>query len=417
MGSCFRKDRIAMAKTEECLILALSAFLQQNKACPDPADTDIRELIGLCREQHVLPMVYDAVYDCRSVRNSPEAGKFRSLALAETVSQTERSAQFAKIYTHLTKKGLRPLAVKGVLCRSVFPKGHLRTSSDEDILVSEEEFSVVVSALTEYGMKMSEESGGEVCFTLDDCRIEVHKSLFDPSSAALSRMNAPFSDVHEAPVSYETENGLTVWSMKPEKHLLYLILHAYKHFIHSGFGIRQVCDVYLWAQRFAGTTDWDGVFDTLESLNAAVFAKAVFSIGERLAGEKLPLSEKWNAVTADPAPMLRDIMCSGVYGTRDLTRTHTATVTLNAVENESSAAGKSFLSSVFPSREKLTSQYPVLSEKPCLLPAVWLKRLWGYGREAVCRRGSDGSNGSDPAKTLKTAKDRLKLLKYYGIIK
>ena len=411
MGFCFRKDRMVMAKTEECLILALSAFLQQSKTCPDPAGTDVRELIGLCRGQHVLPMVYDAIFDCPTVRNSPEAAGFRSLALAETVSQTERSAQFSKIYTYLTEKGLRPLAVKGVLCRSVFPKGHLRTSSDEDILVSEKEFPAVVSALTEYGMEPSEESGGEVCFTLEGCRIEVHKSLFDTASPALSRLNAPFSDVHGAPVSYEVENGLTVWSMTPEKHLLYLILHAYKHFIHSGFGIRQVCDVCLWAQRFADTTDWDGIFDTLESLDAAVFAKAVFSIGERLTGKKLPLGGKWNAVTADPAPMLRDIMCGGGYGTRDRPRTHTATVTLNAVESESSGTGKSFLSSFFPSREKLLSQYPVLSDKPYLLPAVWVKRLWGYGREAVCRRESD------PAKTVKTAKDRLKLLKYYGIIK
>ena len=51
-------------------------------------------------------------------------------------------------------------------------------------------------------------------------------------------------------------------------HLLYLILHALKHFLYSGFGIRQVCDIALFSERYRDEIDWSRVKTELQSVSA-----------------------------------------------------------------------------------------------------------------------------------------------------
>ena len=57
--------------------------------------------------------------------------------------------------------------------------------------------------------------------------IELHRHLFDSAQDAHDELNHFFADI--APV--EVDGFLT---MPPHEHLLYLILHAYKHFVYSG---------------------------------------------------------------------------------------------------------------------------------------------------------------------------------------
>lgn len=42
-------------------------------------------------------------------------------------------------------------------------------------------------------------------------------------------------------------------------HLIFLLLHAFKHFISSGVGVRQLCDIALWMRRFGAQIDWQRV--------------------------------------------------------------------------------------------------------------------------------------------------------------
>jgi hypothetical protein len=68
------------------------------------------------------------------------------------------------------------------------------------------------------------------------------------------------------------------------------------------------------------------------------------------------------------------------------------------------------LASVFPRAEKLERRYPYLKKHAWLLPVAWGQRLWNYSRET--RREKD----SDAAQALKIGRERVELMKEYGIV-
>lgn len=188
--------------------------------------------------------------------------------------------------------------------------------------------------------------------------IELHRRLFDSSEDAHDELNHFFTDLN--PV--ETDGFLT---MPPHEHLLYLLLHAYKHFVRSGIGLRQFCDIGLWARAYHSEIDWQRLHEQCESVHAATFAAAAFRIARDDLGIDFDLPAPWDG-SIDVEPLLHDTLCGGVYGSNDLTRLHSSTVTLNAVKASRTGEKSGVLRTVFPKREYLERRYPYLkSARTC----------------------------------------------------
>ena len=232
--------------------------------------------------------------------------------------------------------------------------------------------------------------------------IELHRHLFDSSEDAHDELGRFFADIR--PV--ESDGFL---AMPPHEHLLYLILHAYKHFVRSGIGLRQFCDVGLWARAYHDQIDWPRLHDQCASVHAATFAAAAFQIARAYLGIAFVLPAPWRD-DIDAVPLLHDTLCGGVYGSNDYTRLHSSTVTLNAVKASRAGERGGVLRTVFPKRAHLARRYPYLKKKPYLLPVAWAQRIAHYASE---KRAStdDSASGS-----LRLAKERIELMKRYGII-
>lgn len=65
---------------------------------------------------------------------------------------------------------------------------------------------------------------------------------------------------------------------------------------------------------------------------------------------------------------------------------------------------------LFPKREYLERRYPYLKKRPYLLPAAWAQRLAHYAGEK--KTGADSSTSG----SIKLAKERIELMKQYGIV-
>ena len=68
------------------------------------------------------------------------------------------------------------------------------------------------------------------------------------------------------------------------------------------------------------------------------------------------------------------------------------------------------LRTVFPKREYLERRYPYLKKRPYLLPVAWAQRLVHYAGEK--KTGADSSASG----SIKLAKERIELMKLYGIM-
>lgn len=150
--------------------------------------------------------------------------------------------------------------------------------------------------------------------------------------------NRLFAGSFDRAAAYEVEDGLKVLSLSAHDHLLYLLLHAMKHFIRSRFGLRQVCDIGLWAERYAGQIDWDRLEAQTASVHAERFSAAVLNLCRLELGLLPDLPPPWRGKTVDYKSMLEDLLEAEIYGSSSKSRQHTARVTQDAVASGRSGA-------------------------------------------------------------------------------
>ena len=246
---------------------ALKASLENRKVAWEAplSRQEWMELFQLAKMHHVLPMIYEAVYACPAARLA-DAGllsAYRGQVMRAVQVQIMKSSQFMQMLFHLDSAGVKPVVVKGIVCRDLYPVPDYRMSGDEDVLVPAEQFALCDKALRVFGMvPVDVQADGERDYEVpygkpgSPIYIELHKSLFPPESEAYGDLNRFFEKLHERRTEVMIQ-GTPVPTMSPTDHLFYLICHAFKHFLHSGFGIRQVCDVILFANRYGSQVDWD----------------------------------------------------------------------------------------------------------------------------------------------------------------
>lgn len=374
-----------------------------------------QELFHMAQVHRVLPMVFQAVYACPAAASADRGlmGWHRLQTMQHVTLQTQKTAQFLPVLEALRTAGVHPLVVKGIVCRSLYPEPDYRLSSDEDILVCPEEFDTCRRVLEELGMTCegSDPDSYEIPYVLPGTAqlIELHRSLFPLESEAYGDLNRFFERVHEH--SFEA-GGIP--TLPPTEHLLYLILHAYKHFLHSGFGIRQVCDLIFFANAWGAELDWGYILECCTQVRAQQFAAALFRIGRRylnfsLEDARYPL--QWQAIYVDEQALLEDILSAGVYGDADMSRKHSSNITLQAVASrDKGGSGHGLLKSVFPSARDLENRYPYLKTKPILLPVAWTDRLLKYRRETA------SIAGNSPGGSIRIGSARVELLRQYGIL-
>ena len=406
-----------LASTESLFLEAIAAGIRGEHVHWEPLPpAQWSALFQLAETQKLLPILTDAVCECPNAGTDSRFPAYRSAARAQVMLQTQKDLAFLPIYRRLREAGIPALVVKGSLCRSVYPNGALRISADEDVLVEEASFPAACKLLAEAGLIARPEAdpllAAEISWVSKNglSYIELHKYLFAPDSGPFGLLQTVFSEVFAHTKEYPLYDGVTVLSLSPHDHLLYLLLHAMKHFIRTGFGLRQICDVGLWASRWRDEIQWTRLREQAERVHGAQFCAALFRIAEQYLGIPLALPDLWTENVPDPLPMLRDLLEGGVYGSSSKSREHTARITQDAVAAQRTGKRRSLRTAIFPSAKSLSGDYPVLKKHPILLPVIWERRLLQY------LKASAADPADKPSESLRLGRERLSLLRSYGIL-
>lgn len=371
------------------------------------SDVDIASILYLAANHKLYHMILAAM----PTELLPEPQKRRPALLNQVTAQVNVTTAFLRLWGDMIKAGFHPLVVKGIVCRSLYPQPELRPSSDEDLYVSADEFEPCCAFLQERGMtpdKTPFSDYGEIGWrSKDGLYIELHRDLFEGDE--LHELHDFFSFNTLQTKEYPTPYGKSVTSLNPHDHFLYLLLHAYKHFIHSGFGIRQICDIGLWAQKYTSRIDWHKLIEQCDTVRIRKFTAAVLCIARHDLQIEFSVPEELESAPDYGQPMLKDILCGGIYGSADTDRQHSATMTLNAVKSAKNETKYSVWQSVFPSRETMENKYPYVKKRPFLLPAAWIQRIFTY---AVRNKSGE----THAVQSLSIGKERIELLRHYGIL-
>ena len=409
---------------ENLFLEALSASISNQKVTWEHvfSNEQWQALFELADCHHVLPMIYDAVSSCPAA-NQANAQLFlrtKKKVFQQVFLQINKTSEFTALYRHLEEKGLQPVLIKGLVCRELYPNPDYRSSNDEDLLIFDQQFLACHEAMLEFGMFVGDptanlEEDYEIPYRKQGSPlyIELHRHLFPPQSGAYGNFNDFFTEERVRTVQVVLQ-GNRITTLAPTEHLLYLFCHAYKHFLHSGFGIRQLCDITLFAKTYCEKIDWNYVYASCKKLRAEYFVAAMLKIARdhlSVFPDCGHMPELWKKTDVDEKPLLADILSAGVFGKSSESRVHSSNMTLEAVADSRSGsqAKPSLRTSLFPALGYMRKRYRYLEKYPFLLPVAWVSRIASYAKSSL-------RSGGSVTEAMDIGNERIELLRHYGII-
>ena len=378
------------------------------------------KLFQIAQKQSVAPMIYQQIFPLPAFGQAdPGFQNFWKMnTLQEAGNQARCSALFLMLYDKMWQNGFTPLVVKGIVCRDLYPNPDLRISGDEDLLIPREQFARMDEFLLKEGFVRENLDEGKEYQEVgyhhlgNGLYLEMHMDLFAKESGAYGHLNDLFTKAFDTSVIVNIQ-GFDVHTLNPQLHFLYLLCHSLKHFLHSGFGVRQVCDMLLFAQHYASDIHWTELIKLLRENQMYDFSMNLMNIGVEHFGftwDDIAVP-KPDDVEFDSLPLLNDMLDGGIYGKSDADRVHSANITLNAAENETASAASGILASLFPDKDYIQTHYPYTKKWKILLPVGYAHRIGAY----LLKRKSAPKNSSGKSST-QIGMERVRLLEKYKIL-
>ena len=377
-------------------------------------------LVQIAKEHNIFPLFVEEAVKYSTYTRRHQYDKEMRETLAIVGGQVRRTNAFLQLYEAFSMANVKPIVVKGIICRKLY--GHLsdhRPSGDEDIFVSQGEYWQAKEILNANGYVSEFESETvaqleqlqEISFfhPTNKLHIELHLNPMGRETELRAKMSDCFGHVFEDYMEIEI-NGVSIRTMTHQDHLLFLILHAFRHFMTGGLGIRQMLDILLYQECYGSEIDIETLNKKLQEFKADTFYSDMICIGNMYFGFKLDNLKEPNY----PEDLLEDMIFCGVFGNQtQAQRTAITTImiaTKGGEKNSSLNLLSLILKSIFPSRTLMREHYPYLEEKPWLLPVEWIKR-WGR-----FIKHNSNINGNLATESMKISQRRIKVLKKYDLV-
>lgn len=400
-----------MTAAEQQLIGCLRAFCR-NEPADRVSGVQPEELHRLAAVHKLVPVVYEAL------SGEPEAFgearlRWKQEATLSVALQAKRTEAALRLCAALNAVDVPYALVKGLICRSLYPHPDHRASADEDLFVLPEHRAACEAVLEAQGLVCAEPGETESNWSCAESglAIELHLQLFSEEYEAERRMNAYFREA-AARCEFETVSGVPVRTLAPQDHFLLLVCHALKHFHYSGFGLRTLSDIGLFATRYGSQIDWTEVRRMLDAVGGMVFCDHVLHICQTQFVYDGAAAGYIPEIAGSDEALLTDVLDAGVYGQSTMSRKHSANIVLQNLKHAEPGSGRGgVLRALFPPRAALVSRYPALKKAPVLLPAVWLARIGTYGADMLCGKLPRAS----AAESIELGKRRTELMRQYGV--
>ncbi len=345
----------------DTLMVLLRSELGVNSSASEPVTgltPDALDAVYLLASRHRLEhLVADALWKQGERLSVPETrekvNRLYQDFLARYFRQTVcREYAFGQICRQFDTDGIDYLPLKGMELRHLWPEDWMRSCSDIDILIREEDLETARASAETLGYTYTGRTSHDISLLSgepDRVHIELHYDTIEEES--LPQAQAVLSDIW----SYAEPTGQgTRFRLKPEMLYFYHVAHMAKHFQHGGCGIRFFLDLWLMERKLE--------LDT-EQKNGLLGKGGLRKFAEGC----VRLSEVW--MEDAPADELTEaletyIVDGGIYGNLQ-----------NRVAVGQRQKRSYVFSRLFIPMSTMRERYPVLKRCPFLLPAMYVHRF------------------------------------------
>lgn len=337
------------------ILLMKSAILQQPSALPQ--GFDLEQAYPNIKQHRIAPLVYLGARYCGFERQQGIMQKLFTRYCQQLKKSEEQLLSVAQIEAAFNQNGIDYLPLKGCKLKGLYPSPELRTMSDADILIREDQYDKIKPILNDLGFSYDHETDHELIWRKPQLYLELHKHLI-PS------YNKDFYAYFGNGWQLAKPDEGTRYCMTAEDEMVFLFTHFAKHYRDGGIGCRFALDLWLY-RRAHPDLDEKYIRSKLEILHLTEFYENI-----------LRLLDVWfcDGEEDEKVAFLTDyIFASGLRGQDE------QLLLSQAVKNSKNMPGKNgrlhyILQFLFPNVILLREKYTILQKAPWMLPIVWLIR-------------------------------------------
>lgn len=346
---------------------------------------DYEELYRFAKMHSITNIVGYALQKMNMLPEEYAAGFVREIKLGIAREATQELETLA-ISEGLDQLGIKHMLLKGWVMKRLYPRPDLRSMCDIDIQYDTSRKDELDGLMYELGYKRTETSGTDgINITYQKkpfmC-IEFHGALMDKD---VPLYNPYFDTDFRRTVAVE---GCRV-EYKDEDFFVFMMAHLAKHYFMGGSGLRSLADIWLFMRR-KKELDTVYLFEELKKIRLDEFTKIMFGICSVLFDGAEP--------TKQQKAIISYIFGGGTYGT----------VSNAAAESVKETSKKDYvLKRLFPDREFMAINYPLVKKCVLLLPLFWIIRL-------ISTALKKGYKGSDVDRVMNVSETQIDARKIPG---
>ncbi len=316
--------------------------------------------------------------------------------MLETIAVTSRQYnEFLKISKVFWDKKIKAEVLKGGFIRRLYPVPELRTMGDFDLLVCAEDFEKIKTIFANENYKIERDSFGIIC-SKRNLTWEVFTTVQEEFRINTNKYDKIFFE--------ELIFKDNICTVSPSVFLLHLIIHTGKHYIGSGAGIRNLCDISCFIKEYKNDIDFEFVKNACKEQGFFEIYQYIFCAVKTFYYDDCITVENEN-IQDNLELFVEYFLANGIYGKRD-----NVLITQVAKPDDDSITG--YRKILFPSVKILRDRYSYLKKFPILLPIAWIHRLM---RAIFKRKYSFFSMVKGLNSANNFSKERLDKLKKLGI--
>ena len=335
---------------------------------------DWKSIINLSREHKIEALVYSVISnEIKESIPSELLNSWKKEVFMSGVTQQRHMKEMENVLKEFNKENIDVLVLKGLVIRDLYPNATLRTMSDADIVVKEEDLEKSKEVLTKIGYREYKQTPNDFMFIKSGCLpIELHWDLVD------DHFFKQISEFEEdmwpniLPVNigeaYANEMGL-------EDLAIFQCIHMAKHIVYRGFGIRHLIDFALLVNKRGSEIDWFNFLDRCKKYGIYKFVLQVILVCNVLFDMDIPRDIEF-VINEDRSYLnefIRDVFESGVHGKQDFVSSVASEFAYSADKgdgkNENSFTR--YMRFLFPKVENMSDTYNYAKKYKMLHPVAW----------------------------------------------
>lgn len=283
-----------------------------------PADTDWAALYAESKAQAVAPLVFSCV--SQYCTDEEIFQKWKSVTLRSLQKNGFIQQRHGALHRLLEENDIPYCVIKGCASARDYPDPLLRAMGDVDFLVSDKNWKRATEVLVKDGFVTAGDTHPfHLSFHKKAFYMEMHHEPFGLPGDAAAKLLDIVPEMIDGSVLAECD-GISFRMPDRFGHGIVLLLHAYRHLIDTGVGVRHLCDWAMFVAGFSGDEFVQVFKERFQALGIWKLAQVFGATAHRYLS--IPHQDWMDEVDEQTCQMLvLDIFDGGNFGRGDGERT------------------------------------------------------------------------------------------------